>query len=105
MIKKSKVYRILEKISFSVKVPKEWHKFKMNFEYACYLLCVESYHLDGEPHKNESAGSLRLSVREDVYNKYFESLIKKYGTRVAAVNAVLQFLSKNPHLTAHKISL
>lgn len=92
-------------VSFSVPAPKQWHEYKQNFDYGCYLLCVEGYELDGEPHKQDDAKSVRITMSAENNQNYFEPLIKRYKTRVAAVNAVLQFLSKNKHLTNHKINL
>lgn len=94
-----------EDVSFTVSIPVDWEPLKLNFDYAAYLVTLDGHELDGLPHKEHTAKDTRLKVPADVFKKYVEPLIKRYGSRVLAVNAVLQFLSQRPDLNQHQINL
>ena len=96
-----------EQISFTVKAPKEWHgdEFKESFTGAAYLLSITDEVVPGEPDKLEGATSIRISMNADHYNKYFQPIIDRCGTRVLAANTVLNYIANNKYLRSHSVKI
>ena len=92
-------------VTFTVKVPKEWHDMKLNFTYVAYLLNFEEYVLNGTPSTGHTAEMTRVSMTKPTYEKYFLPLIDIYGSKVKAVNAIFQFISVNPRYNKYKMEI